>query len=62
MLDEALDALAEEQRPKGALSTDATGHPAIVGGILQTLIRRMMNAKGFGDCLCNTYRAAIKES
>jgi hypothetical protein len=49
-LEEALDALAEARRPKGE------------HGIPQPLIRRMMNAKGFGDCLCRSYLAAIKES
>jgi hypothetical protein len=49
-LEDALDALAEARRPKGE------------SGIPQPLIRRMMNARGYGDCLCNTYRAAIKEN
>jgi hypothetical protein len=49
-LEEALDALAEARRPKGE------------HGIPQPLIRRMLNARGFGDCLCRSYLAAIKES
>jgi hypothetical protein len=49
-LEETLDALAEARRPKGEF------------GMPQPLLRRMLNAKGFGDCLCRSYLAAIKES
>jgi hypothetical protein len=28
----------------------------------QGVIRRMMNARGFGDCLCRSYLAAMKEN
>ena len=48
-LEEALEALAEERRPKGE------------HGMPRPLMRRMLNAKGFGDCLCRSYRAALKE-
>jgi hypothetical protein len=59
-LDEVLDALAEERRPKGHTTIGATGETETVGGIPQALIRRMMNARGYGDCLCRTYLAAFK--
>ena len=47
-LDEALDALAEERRPKGEC------------GVPQPTIRRMMDARG--GCPCRSYLAAIKEN
>jgi hypothetical protein len=49
-LEEALDALAEERRPKGPC-----GMPA-------TVMRRMMDAKGFGDCKCKTYLCAMEKN
>ena len=49
-LEEALEALAEERRPKGE------------NGMPRPLMRRMIDARGFGDCLCRSYRAAIKEN
>ena len=48
-LDDALEALAEERRPKGE------------HGMPRPLMRRMFNAKGFGDCLCRSYLAAVEE-
>lgn len=49
-LEEALEELAEAKRPKGE------------SGMPRPLMRCMMNARGYGDCLCNTYRAAMKEN
>ena len=46
-LEDALEALAAERRPEG---------------VPQGVIRRLMNAKGFGDCLCRSYIAAVKEN
>jgi hypothetical protein len=46
-LEDALEALAAERRPEG---------------MPQGVIRRMMNARGFGDCLCRSYLAAMKEN
>jgi hypothetical protein len=46
-LEDALEALAAERRPEGVP----------VG-----VIRRLINAKGFGDCLCRSYIAAVKEN
>jgi hypothetical protein len=44
-LEDALEALAAERRPEG---------------VPQGVIRRLMNAKGFGDCLCRSYLAATE--
>jgi hypothetical protein len=48
-LEHALDELAEELRPKGALTTDATGQPAIVGSIPVAYIRMQLDQKGRGN-------------
>ena len=55
-LEDALDALAEEQRA-------ATAKGASEGAIAPPIgtFRRMLDAKGYGDCLCRSYRAALKE-
>jgi hypothetical protein len=52
----ALDALAEERR-----AAVAKGGPE--GAILPPLgtFRRMIDARGYGDCLCRSYLAAMKE-
>jgi hypothetical protein len=44
-LEDALEALAAERRPEG---------------VPQGVIRRLINAKGFGDCLCRSYLAATE--
>jgi hypothetical protein len=49
-LEDALDELAQQQRPKSE-------HAPPVG-----IIRRMLNARGFGDCPCRSYLQAIKEN
>jgi len=49
-LEDALEQLAELRRPKG----EGRAMP-------QPLMRRMLDAKGFGDCLCKSYLAATKE-
>ena len=48
-VEDALEMLAELRRPKGPC-----GMPA-------PLMRRMLNAKGYGDCPCRSYLQAIKE-
>jgi hypothetical protein len=66
MLDNALDVLAEEKRPKGKLTTDAVGRPAIVGALPAGSVRvefDLQARKQFpGECLCKSYLAAIKEN
>ena len=55
-LEVALDALAEERRA-------ATAKGASEGAIAPPIgtFRRMIDAKGYGDCLCRSYRTALKE-
>jgi hypothetical protein len=58
-LDHAVDLIAEERRPKGALALDALGQPAIVGAIPAKAIRQDLDARGRGNL--EVYIAAIKE-
>ena len=51
LLDRTLDELAEEQRPKGKLTTDAQGQPAIIGAIVASSVRQAMDIKGGHDLL-----------
>ena len=48
-VEDALEMLAELRRPKGPC------------GMPKPLMRRMLDAKGFGDCPCRSYLAAVKE-
>ena len=57
-LDHALSLLAEEIRPKGTLTTGATGALEIVGGIPVGYIRLQLNQKGSGNL--ESYVAAKK--
>jgi len=52
----ALDALAEEQR-----AAAAKGGPEGAVPPPPATFRRMIDARGYGDCLCRSYRAAMKE-
>jgi hypothetical protein len=54
-LEEALDALAAERK---ALA-DKNGPEG--GAMPCSVFRRMMDARGFGDCLCRSYLNAMKE-
>ena len=55
-LEDALDALAAEQRAATAKGASEGAVPPPIG-----TFRRMLDAKGYGDCLCRSYRAALKE-
>jgi len=55
-LEDALDALAEERRAATAKGASEGAVPPPIG-----TFRRMLDAKGYGDCLCRSYRAALKE-
>jgi hypothetical protein len=57
-LDEALDDLAAERK---AL-TAKCGPEGEGGAIPQSTFRRIMEARGHGDCLCRSYLAAKKEN
>jgi hypothetical protein len=59
-LDQALDNLAEEFRPKGEAKLDALGQPAIVGGIPRGFVRTQLDSKGYGNCHCRAYCEAVK--
>ena len=54
-LEDALEALAAARK---ALC-DKNGPDG--GAMPQSVFRRMMDAKGFGDCPCRSYLAAVKE-
>jgi hypothetical protein len=55
-LEEALEALAAERKA-------LTDKGAPEGGAMpQATFRRMMDAKGFGDCLCRSLLIATKEN
>ena len=56
-LDAALDDLAAERK---AL-TAKCGPEGEGGAIPQSTFRRIMEARGHGDCLCRSYLAAMKE-
>jgi len=57
-LDAALDELAAERK---AL-TAKCGPEGEGGAIPQSTFRRIMEARGHGDCLCRSYLAAMKEN
>jgi hypothetical protein len=57
-LDEALDALAAEQK---AL-TAKCGPESEGAAIPQSTFRQIMDQRGFGNCLCRSYLAAMKEN
>jgi hypothetical protein len=61
-LDDALDHLAEELRPKGEIKVDATGQDAIVGSIPVGWTKMQLHARGHGDCPCRAMAEALKES
>jgi len=56
-LEEALDALAAERKALVEKSAQGEG-----GAIPQASLRRIIDAKGFGDCLCRSYLVAKKEN
>jgi hypothetical protein len=57
-LDEALDELAAEQKAQA----ERCGPEGGSGAMPQATLRRLIDAKGFGDCLCRSYLAAMKEN
>jgi len=57
-LDETLDELAAERK---ALTAQC-GPEGEGGAIPQSTFRRIMEARGHGDCLCRSYLAAMKEN
>ena len=56
-LDEALDELAAEQKAQA----ERCGPEGGGGAMPQSTLRRLLDAKGFGDCLCRSYLVAMKE-
>jgi hypothetical protein len=58
-LDEALDALALEQKAQveGRGPADREG-----AAIPQSTFRQLIDQRGYGDCLCRSYLAAMKEN
>ena len=54
-LKDALDALAAERKAH----IDKNGPEG--GSMPQSVFRRMIDAKGFGDCLCRSYLVAKEE-
>ena len=56
-LDEALDELAAEQKAQA----ERCGPEGGSGAMPQSTLRRLIDAKGFGDCLCRSYLVAMKE-
>jgi hypothetical protein len=61
MLDAALDDLAEDRRPKGAITIGATGEREVVGGIPVGWIKMQFDARGHGNCPCRAMIEAMKE-
>ena len=57
-LDEALDELAAEQKAQA----ERCGPEGGSGAMPQSTLRRLIDAKGFGDCLCRSYLVAMKEN
>ena len=55
-LEEALDALAAERRAAAAKGGPEGAVPPPLG-----TFRRMIDARGYGDCLCRSYLVALKE-
>jgi hypothetical protein len=60
-LDKALDDIAQGLAPKGKLTTDAMGQPAIVGAIPSGWIRNQIDIRG-GHCHCRSLVEALKDS
>jgi hypothetical protein len=56
-LDDALDQLAAEQKAQA----ERCGPEGGGGAIPQSALRRLIDARGFGDCPCRSYLAAMKE-
>ena len=56
-LDEALDELAAEQKAQA----ERCGPEGGGGAMPQSTLRRLLDARGFGDCMCRSYLAAVKE-
>jgi hypothetical protein len=61
VLDAALTDLAEELRPKGAITEGATGEREVVGSIPVGWIKMQMDARGHGPCPCRATIEALKE-
>jgi hypothetical protein len=58
-LDEALDELAAERKAR----VESCGPENREGAAIpQSTFRQIMDQRGFGDCLCRSYLAAMKES
>jgi hypothetical protein len=57
-LDDALDELAAERKAYA----EKHGPEGGGGAMPQSSLRRMIDAKGFGDCPCRSYLAAMKEN
>ena len=57
-LDEALDDLAAERKARVESCGPADRES---GAIPQSTFRQIMDQRGFGDCLCRSYLAAMKE-
>jgi hypothetical protein len=57
-LEEALDALAAAQKAH----VEKCGPEGGGGAMPQSTLRRLIDAKGFGDCLCRSYLVAMKEN
>ena len=57
-LEEALDELAAEQKAQA----ERCGPEGGGGAMPQSTLRRLLDARGFGDCMCRSYLAAMKEN
>jgi len=57
-LDAALDELAAERKAQA----ERCGPEGGGGAMPQSTLRRLIDAKGFGDCLCRSYLVAMKEN
>jgi hypothetical protein len=55
---EALDELAAEQKAYA----EKHGPEGGGGAMPASSLRRLLDAKGFGDCMCRSYLAAMKEN
>ena len=55
-LEDALNQLAEERRAAAAKGCGEGAVPPPIG-----TFRRMIDARGYGDCPCMAYQSAIKE-
>jgi hypothetical protein len=58
-LDEALDELAAERKARVESCGPADREGA---AIPQSTFRQILDQRGFGDCLCRSYLAAMKEN